>query len=126
MDPQKWTKWLEQDQGFFLCALSCEQTCNHSLSLPRVVSQVLVSGLQSRVITTEAEALQLLFEGETNRVIGEHQLNRESSRSHSIFSLSLERKMEGEEGETVRSKVRVKPRVAASLPLNTSDAPVHG
>jgi kinesin family protein 6/9 len=24
-------------------------------------------------------------QGETNRVIGEHQLNRESSRSHSVF-----------------------------------------
>jgi hypothetical protein len=29
-------------------------------------------------------------QGETNRVIGEHQLNRESSRSHSIFTITLE------------------------------------
>lgn len=31
-------------------------------------------------------------QGETNRVIGEHQLNRESSRSHSIFTVMLELK----------------------------------
>lgn len=27
----------------------------------------------------------MLLQGETNRVIGQHQLNRESSRSHSVF-----------------------------------------
>jgi hypothetical protein len=26
-----------------------------------------------------------MMQGETNRVIGQHQLNRESSRSHSVF-----------------------------------------
>jgi kinesin family protein 6/9 len=31
----------------------------------------------------------LCSQGETNRVIGEHQLNRESSRSHSIFTITL-------------------------------------
>ena len=36
-------------------------------------------------------------------MIGEHQLNRESSRSHSIFTIHLEMKMAGEHGETVVS-----------------------
>lgn len=44
-------------------------------------------------------------QGETNRVIGEHQLNRESSRSHSIFTISLEMKMPGEAGDVVVSSV---------------------
>eukprot|EP00955_Chlamydomonas_euryale_P114974 366319-Chlamydomonas_euryale.AAC.14 len=40
-------------------------------------------------------------QGESNRVIGEHQLNRESSRSHSIFTISLEMRLAGESGETI-------------------------
>ena len=89
--------------------------------------RVRLQGLRSCQVTSEAQALQLLFEvgarpaplaqlagpllasartpcactrcsaaphrapaqGETNRVIGEHQLNRESSRSHSIFTITL-------------------------------------
>lgn len=38
-------------------------------------------------------------------MIGEHQLNRESSRSHSIFTISLEMKMPGEAGDVVVSAV---------------------
>ncbi|KAG1655245.1 hypothetical protein FOA52_007977, partial [Chlamydomonas sp. UWO 241] len=81
----------------------------HELSIhehPRTGS-VMISGLRSIVVTSEAEALKLLFEGETNRVIGEHQLNRESSRSHSIFTVLLEMRMPGDDGETIRSKVNL-------------------
>ncbi|PNW77229.1 hypothetical protein CHLRE_10g427750v5 [Chlamydomonas reinhardtii] len=63
--------------------------------------QVTVSGLRTAVVASEAEALALLFEGETNRVIGEHQLNRESSRSHSIFTITLELKPVGDAGGDV-------------------------
>ncbi|GIL72545.1 hypothetical protein Vretimale_4317 [Volvox reticuliferus] len=62
---------------------------------------VTVSGLRTAVVTSEAEALALLFEGETNRVIGEHQLNRESSRSHSIFTIMVELRPVGEAGGDV-------------------------
>ncbi|EFJ44765.1 Kif9 kinesin [Volvox carteri f. nagariensis] len=62
---------------------------------------VTVSGLRTAVVTSEAEALALLFEGETNRVIGEHQLNRESSRSHSIFTIMIELRPLGEAGGDV-------------------------
>ncbi|GIL43450.1 hypothetical protein Vafri_920 [Volvox africanus] len=62
---------------------------------------VTVSGLRTAVVASEAEALALLFEGETNRVIGEHQLNRESSRSHSIFTILVELRPVGEAGGDV-------------------------
>ncbi|GLC35984.1 hypothetical protein PLESTB_000526100 [Pleodorina starrii] len=62
---------------------------------------VTVSGLRTAVVDSEAEALALLFEGETNRVIGEHQLNRESSRSHSIFTIMIELRPVGESGGDV-------------------------
>eukprot|EP00798_Chlamydomonas_sp_ICE-L_P031791 gene31791-6988_t len=65
-----------------------------------------VSGLRTATVGSEGEALQLLFEGEANRVIGEHQLNRESSRSHSIFMITLKMRMAGEE-ETVVSKINL-------------------
>ncbi|KAL6762937.1 P-loop containing nucleoside triphosphate hydrolase protein [Haematococcus lacustris] len=52
-------------------------------------SQLCIAGLKTVTVSSEAEALALLFEGETNRVIGEHQLNRESSRSHSLFIVTL-------------------------------------
>ena len=38
----------------------------------------------------EEEALNLLFEGETNRAIAMHSLNKASSRSHCIFTLHIE------------------------------------
>lgn len=76
--------------------------------------RVAVHGLCSCGVDTEADALRSLFEGETNRVIGEHQLNRESSRSHSIFTITLEMRdvavaaaAGGEEGAVVVSKVNL-------------------
>lgn len=40
-------------------------------------------------------------QGETNRVIGEHQLNRASSRSHCIFCLELQLVPEGGTGQAL-------------------------
>uniref|UniRef100_A0A8D2MMU3 Kinesin-like protein n=1 Tax=Zonotrichia albicollis TaxID=44394 RepID=A0A8D2MMU3_ZONAL len=51
---------------------------------------VYVKGLSIHPVSHEEEALHLLFEGETNRVIGEHSLNKNSSRSHCIFTMYLE------------------------------------
>ncbi|KAI8477017.1 MAG: P-loop containing nucleoside triphosphate hydrolase protein [Monoraphidium minutum] len=48
-----------------------------------------VAGLRAADVRSEQEALALFFEGEANRVIGEHQLNRESSRSHCVFTLAV-------------------------------------
>ncbi len=41
---------------------------------------VVVKGLSSFVANSEEEALNFLFEGETNRAVADHQLNRTSSR----------------------------------------------
>ena len=49
-----------------------------------------IKGLSAHVAATEEDALSLLFEGESNRAIAEHSLNKASSRSHTIFTLSLE------------------------------------
>lgn len=51
---------------------------------------VAVKGLSCLVANTEEEALNHLFEGEMSRSIGEHQLNKTSSRSHCIFTLYVE------------------------------------
>ncbi|XP_063273699.1 kinesin-like protein KIF9 isoform X2 [Prinia subflava] len=49
-----------------------------------------VRGLSIHPVSHEEEALHLLFEGETNRVIAEHSLNKNSSRSHCIFTMYIE------------------------------------
>ncbi|KAH9489559.1 Kinesin-like protein kif9 [Bulinus truncatus] len=51
---------------------------------------VFVKGLSCHLAQNEEEALDLLFEGETNRSIAAHQLNKQSSRSHCIFTVYLE------------------------------------
>eukprot|EP00891_Asterochloris_glomerata_P005682 jgi/Astpho2/5682/gw1.00079.25.1_t len=62
--------------------------------------RVAVKGLSMPEVCTEAEALGKLFEGEHGRMVGQHELNKESSRSHAIFTLHLERSS-GVEGEGV-------------------------
>lgn len=49
----------------------------------------------------EEEALNFLFEGETNRTVSAHQLNKESSRSHCIYTIHLESKSKTESLEKV-------------------------
>uniref|UniRef100_A0A2C9KB79 Kinesin-like protein n=1 Tax=Biomphalaria glabrata TaxID=6526 RepID=A0A2C9KB79_BIOGL len=51
---------------------------------------VFVKGLSCHLAQNEEEALDLLFEGETSRSIAAHQLNKQSSRSHCIFTIYLE------------------------------------
>jgi len=48
-----------------------------------------VKGLSKKQADNEEEALQMLFEGENNRTIAEHKLNKTSSRSHCIFTIHL-------------------------------------
>ncbi|OQS01651.1 hypothetical protein ACHHYP_00516 [Achlya hypogyna] len=54
--------------------------------------QTSVKGLSRPVVETEEAALDLLFQGETNRTIAEHCLNNASTRSHCIFSLHIEKR----------------------------------
>ncbi|KAM8823482.1 kinesin-like protein KIF9 isoform 2-T2 [Spinachia spinachia] len=51
---------------------------------------VFIRGLSLHPVHSEEEALNLLFEGGLNQMIGSHALNRNSSRSHSIFTLYIE------------------------------------
>ena len=65
---------------------------------------VIVKGLSKKHAENEEEALQMLFEGENNRTVAEHKLNRNSSRSHCIFTIHLE----------IRSKVESSEKVVMS------------
>lgn len=53
------------------------------------------------VCVNEEEALNHLFEGETNRTVSQHQLNANSSRSHCIFTIHIESKSRVESSEKV-------------------------
>ncbi|XP_065834553.1 kinesin-like protein KIF9 [Oscarella lobularis] len=66
------------------------------LSMPSAMNIVedqgatVVKGLTIRTAHNEEEALNLLFEGETNRAIAAHSLNQNSSRSHCLFTIYIE------------------------------------
>lgn len=68
---------------------------------------VFVKGLSQHLAGSEEEALGLLFEGEANRAIAEHQLNKASSRSHTIFTLSLELRGHGATESMLTSKLHL-------------------
>ena len=48
-----------------------------------------VKNLRQQVVSSEEEALAMLFEGQTNRQVANHQLNRASTRGHAIFTVHL-------------------------------------
>ncbi|XP_069873645.1 kinesin-like protein KIF9 isoform X3 [Dipodomys merriami] len=51
---------------------------------------VFVKGLSVHLTSQEEDAFSLLFEGETNRILASHTMNKNSSRSHSIFTIYME------------------------------------
>ncbi|XP_028933124.1 kinesin-like protein KIF9 isoform X2 [Ornithorhynchus anatinus] len=51
---------------------------------------VFVKGLSVHPARHEEDAFDLLFQGEANRIVSSHTLNRNSSRSHCIFTIYLE------------------------------------
>jgi len=69
--------------------------------LPRVTlmededGNVHLRNLSMHVANTEEDALNLLFLGDTNRAISETAMNLASSRSHCIFTISLEMRQTG-------------------------------
>ena len=52
--------------------------------------EVTLRGLSSHVASSEEEALNLLFMGDTNRAVAETTMNATSSRSHCVFTAALE------------------------------------
>ena len=63
--------------------------------------EIHVKGLTLNVCKNEEEALNFLFEGESNRTISAHQLNKESSRSHCIYTVHVESRSRTESQEKV-------------------------
>lgn len=63
-----------------------------------------MKGLTRTQADNEEAALQILFEGENNKTVAEHKLNKNSSRAHSIFTVHLE----------IRSKVESSEKVVMS------------
>ena len=49
----------------------------------------------------------MVWQGEGNRMVAEHQLNRASSRSHTIFSIMLERSTDAAGDEMIVSKLNL-------------------
>lgn len=62
---------------------------------------IVVRGLSTPVAGTEEEALHLFFEGDTNRHVAEHALNKGSTRSHVIFTIYVESRSRVESSEKV-------------------------
>ena len=57
-------------------------------------------------VNTEEDALNLLFLGDTNRAIGETEMNQSSSRSHCIFTIMVEKRPNGSDS-VIRSKLNL-------------------
>lgn len=60
-----------------------------------------VKGLTKAVVESEEAALNYLFQGETNRSIAEHDMNKGSSRSHCIFTIYVEARSRVQSSERV-------------------------
>ena len=56
---------------------------------------VRLKGLSSHVVPSEEAAINLLFLGDTNRAVSETTMNAHSSRSHCIFTISVESRPHG-------------------------------
>ncbi|NXI75014.1 KIF9 protein, partial [Anseranas semipalmata] len=84
-----------------LSTMTSNGTSDMQLAVVDCPQGVYVKGLSIHSVSHEEDALNLLFEarktnitihlmGETNRVIAEHTLNKNSSRSHCIFTIYIE------------------------------------
>jgi len=69
---------------------------------------VLVRGLTEVEVASEAEALNLLYSGQLARTTAQHKLNRNSNRSHSIFTVTLrQQSRSGVSEKVVTSKLNL-------------------
>ncbi|XP_039609642.1 kinesin-like protein KIF9 isoform X1 [Polypterus senegalus] len=73
-----------------LATVSAYQPVDSQMTIVDEKNCIYVRGLSVHRANNEEEAFSLLFEGETNRVISSHSLNRYSSRSHCIFTIHIE------------------------------------
>jgi kinesin family protein 6/9 len=63
-------------------------------------------GLSMHLVSSEEEALDMLFVGDTNRAIAATEMNQNSTRSHCIFTIMLEKRQVGCDTVT-RSKLNI-------------------
>merc|ERR1719321_1412842 len=63
--------------------------------------QVITKGLTHLLVSSEQEALQVFFAGNSARRVAEHTLNQASSRSHAVFTLHVESRSRMESSERV-------------------------
>lgn len=69
---------------------------------------ILVKGLKQFLCKKEDDCLNLLFQGEINKTMASHNLNQNSSRSHSIFTLYIQSKARiGSTKKTTFSKIHL-------------------
>ena len=92
--------------------LSEDHASKQLSDLPKVVplersnGELVLSGLSIHRVPREEDALNLLFIGDTNRVVCETPMNDASTRSHCIFIISIESNKIGSDIKTV-SKVHL-------------------
>lgn len=86
---------IYNDAGYDLLDPSLEDNAKALEDLPRVILQedeggnIHLKNLSAHKATTEEEALNLLFLGDTNRTTSETPMNLASSRSHCIFTIFI-------------------------------------
>ena len=80
-----------------------QQQQQHQLHLPRVYLQedekktFHLKGISTHRICSEEEAMDLLFAGDANRAVAETPLNLASSRSHCVFTITIEKRTSGDD-----------------------------
>eukprot|EP00761_Pharyngomonas_kirbyi_P005080 gb/GECH01005085.1/.p1 GENE.gb/GECH01005085.1/~~gb/GECH01005085.1/.p1 ORF type:complete len:1255 (+),score=357.08 gb/GECH01005085.1/:1-3765(+) len=105
-----------ENQVSFLCKCSYLEIYNEQISdlltggsdnlnIRQSINQgPYVEGLHEQVVTTSADTAALLVKGNANRHTGATGMNKESSRSHSVFTVTVESKTQTSSGVT---KVRM-------------------
>lgn len=79
---------------------SIEQTGNIMIQ-DDALGGIHIKGLSFTTCRNEEEALNCLFEGDSNKTVAEHSLNKQSSRSHCVFIVQLESRSRVESSEKV-------------------------
>jgi len=96
---------IYNNEGFDL--LNESHTSKNLHDLPKVIpretenEEIVLTGLSVHKAQNEEDALNLLFIGDTNRVVSETPKNDASTRSHCIFIIQIEAKKAGSDIKTV-------------------------
>lgn len=80
--------------------------------------KIIWSGLREVTVSSIQQVMQLLYDGSRRRQIGETGMNKESSRSHAVFSLSLVQRKRSQ--TTARAKNFSRPMSMAGSPYASS------